>query len=275
MVVQTFAAQGGGTPMRGKLATLTGTVVFCAALLVGCAPGVQKASIASGTATTIVKPDVSFAPLVVALHKSEQAQEYKLLTTVTIQNANLKTSFTEYGTLQMPNMANIQVHENNFNIGLYQQGQVAYQQDGTVWSKTEPVANLDAYQGYADIIDKAMQDHLQLAQMDRTYVVDEYCDVYRVIVPNGVAGLPTFLQQTAGTSIPSIASHSSPVEYIFYVGESSGYIRQVQTQSVNVVDAVGSLSIQTSTIFSDIDNAQLAQVQIPSSLVGQLEHGVE
>ncbi|SIS91106.1 hypothetical protein [Alicyclobacillus vulcanalis] len=244
-------------------------------LATGCTPGVQPVSIASGTATQVINAHAQWAPLVQALEKSESASMYKLQTAVNIQNGNLHTSFTVYGTIQQPDLASIQVHENNFNIAFYQQGQVAYQQDGTIWSPADPVTNLNAYQNYRDIIDYAIAHRLPIVQMNRTYVVDEYCNVYRVVVPNGIAPLPAFLGEAPGASRAELSTHASEVAYEFYVGETSGYIRQVQTQSVGVVDSVGSLIVQTSTIFQDINNAQLAKVQIPTSLVQQLEQGVQ
>ncbi|WP_231862827.1 hypothetical protein [Alicyclobacillus mali (ex Roth et al. 2021)] len=232
-------------------------------------------SIASGTATQVVSRQAAWGPLVQAIEKSEAASMYKLQTAVNIQNGNLHTSFTVYGTIQQPDMASIQVHENNFNIAFYQQGQVAYQQDGTIWSPAQPVSTLNAYAGYRDVVEYAMAHHFPLVQMNRTYVVDEYCNVYRVIVPNGTVSLPAFLGGAPGASSTELSSHASEVAYVFYVGQTTGYIRQIQTQSVGVVDSVGSLIMQTSTIFQDIDNTQLAKVQIPVSLAQQLEQGVQ
>ncbi|AEJ43233.1 hypothetical protein TC41_1294 [Alicyclobacillus acidocaldarius subsp. acidocaldarius Tc-4-1] len=250
--------------------------MICAGFLsTGCTPAVQSVSIASGTATQVVSDHAPWSPLLNALDKSEAATMYKMQTAVNIQNGNLHTSFTVYGTIQQPNMASIQVHENNFNIAFYQQGQVAYQQDGTIWSPAQPVSTLNAYAGYRDVIEYAIAHHLPLEKMNRTYVVDEYCDVYRVVVPNGIVSLPAFLGGAPGASATELSSHASQVAYVFYVGETSGYIRQIQTQSVGVVDSVGSLIMQTTTIFQDINNAQLAKVQIPVSLVQQLEQGVQ
>ncbi|WP_062309076.1 hypothetical protein [Alicyclobacillus sendaiensis] len=261
--------------MKSRRRTVLALALCAGLLATGCTPGVQSVSIASGTATQVVSSHVSWAPLIRALNKSETASMYKLQTAVNIQNGNLHTSFTVYGTIQQPNMASIQVHENNFNIAFYQQGQVAYQQDGTIWSPAQPVSNLNAYEGYRDIVEYATAHHLPLQKMNRTYVVDEYCDVYRVVVPNGVVSLPAFLGGVPGASSAELATHASEVAYVFYVGETSGYIRQIQTQSVGVVDSVGSLIMQTTTIFQDIDNAELAKVQIPVSLVQQLEQGVQ
>ncbi|WP_206830824.1 hypothetical protein [Alicyclobacillus fructus] len=261
--------------MRCSRLSFAGLVLCAGLLATGCTPGVQSVSIASGTATQVVSNQAPWSPLLNALDKSEAASMYKMQTAVNIQNGNLHTSFTVYGTIQQPDMASIQVHENNFNIAFYQQGEVAYQQDGTIWSPAQPVSNLNAYQTYRDVVEYAMAHHLRLVKMNRTYVVDEYCDVYRVVVPNGIVSLPLFLGGTAGANEAELSRHASEVAYVFYVGETSGYLRQVQTQSVAVVDSVGSLIMQTSTIFQDIDNAQLAKVQIPVSLVQQLEQGVQ
>ncbi|WP_067617285.1 hypothetical protein [Alicyclobacillus acidiphilus] len=259
--------------VRHRWATSVLISVFCGSLLAGCAPGVQTASIASGTATTVTQKNVDWTPLLNAITKSEGATLYRLQSSVSIQNGSLKTSYTVYGTIQLPDTINMQVHENNFNIGMYQQGQVAYQEDNGTWIKMQPLQNLDAYQGYADVIEQAMKQGYKLDEMNQTYVMDEYCNVYRVTVPNGMAPLPAFLADAVGSSAKTLNDTASGVEYVFYVGQTSGYLRQVQTQSVNMVNNVGPMLTSTTTLFSAIDQPTVAQMQIPSTLVQQLERG--
>lgn len=258
---------------RNRLTVSLLIAAICGTVLAGCAPGVQTASIASGTATTVTNKNVDWTPLIDAINKSEGATLYRLQTSVSVQNGNLKTSYTVYGTIQLPDTTNIQVHENNFNVGVYQQGKVAYQEDNGTWIKMTPLANLDAYKGYAQVVNRALKQGYKLDEMNQTYVMNEYCNVYRLDVPNGTAVLPGFLDGAVGSSAKALKSSSSQIEYLFYVGQTSGYLRQVQTQSVNMVNGVGPMSMTTTTLFSSIDDPQIAQIEIPSSLVQQLERG--
>jgi hypothetical protein len=88
-----------------------------------------------------------------------------------------------------------------------------------------------------------------------------------------MAPLPAFLADAVGSSAKTLNDTASGVEYVFYVGQTSGYLRQVQTQSVNMVNNVGPMLTSTTTLFSAIDQPTVAQMQIPSTLVQQLERG--
>ncbi|WAH35445.1 hypothetical protein [Alicyclobacillus dauci] len=247
-------------------------VAVCLAGLTGCTPSVQRPSIASATATKVTQTNVSWSALAQAVAKTSAASMYKIQSTVSLQNGSSHTSFTVYGTVNLPDKISVQVHENNFNISFYQQGKVAYADEQGQWNQTNALSNIDAFGGYQQIVHAAMADNLPLEKMNRTYVTDEYCDVYRVTMPDSTATVPAFLQSLSALESKGEVAVKEPIQYIFYVGETSGYIRQVQTQSVNSVNQVGPVATNTSTLFYDLDQEKVAQIQIPNSLVKQLEN---
>ncbi|MFB5192481.1 hypothetical protein [Alicyclobacillus fastidiosus] len=249
-----------------------GSMVAMLALagLTGCTPAVQAPSSGAATAQTVIHTNVSWQPLSTAVDKSTTATMYKLESDVELKNGSMHTSYTVYGTVNLPDKASINIHENNFNISFYQQGQVAYADEASSWTQTQPMSNLGSYGSYQTLIQDAAAKQVSLIQLNRTFVVDEYCNVYQFTMPNQSVALPGFLQQVPGAKSGDIGANE-PIEYTFYVGQKTGYIREVQTDSVNPVDQMGPVATDTTTTFFDIDEPKVAAVQVPQTLVTQLE----
>ncbi|GEO24766.1 hypothetical protein AAC03nite_05510 [Alicyclobacillus acidoterrestris] len=250
-----------------------GTMVVMLALagLTGCTPAVQApSSSTTSTAVTVTAKNVSWTPLTKAVNKSTAASMYKLESDVELKNGSMHTSYTVYGTVNLPDRASISVHENNFNISFYQQGKVAYADETSSWTQTDPIQDLRSFNSYAQLVQTAAGKHLTLEKLNRTFVVDEYCDVYRFTMPNQSVQLPGFLQQVAGNNRSTLGSNE-PIQYTFYVGQTTGFVREVQTDSINPVDQLGPVVTDTSTTFFDIDEPKVAAVKIPQTLVKQLE----
>lgn len=256
--------------MKASLLKGISMASLCLLVLTGCAPGIQTTSVGSTSATNVVQANVNWNSLEQAVKKSAQSTLYRIKSDVSLQNGSLHTNYSVYGTVQLPDRASIQVHENSFNISLYQQGQVAYADEKNAWTKTSPIVNYDAFAGYQQVVQSALKNHLSLQQLNRTYVVDEYCDVYRFTLPSSAAPVSDFLQGNSVTNAQSQTLGES-IQYTMYIGQTTGYLRQIETQSINTVDQMGPIETKTTTTFFDIDDPQVAQVQIPPTLVTHLE----
>lgn len=248
--------------------------VLCVGLVSGCTPAVQSASVGSQKATHVLQNNVSWTSLQSAISKSDGATIYKVKSSVTLKDGSMHTNYSLYGAVNLPNTISVQVHENNFNISFYQQGQVAYSDELGTWMQSSPVSDIDAYSGYRQLIDSAIAAQTPLQQLNKTYVDNEYCDVYRATFKEGTLPLPSFLQSVTGGTTQTGTKDTIPasIQYTFYVGKKSGYVREIQTQDINTVNEIGPVATATDMTFFDINNAKLAQISVPQTLVKQLEN---
>lgn len=253
-------------------------VALCGVLAVsGCTPAVQNQSVGTQKAHQVIKPSVSYLPLKNAVLKSESANMYRIKSTVQEQDGTAHTNYSLYGYVNLPNRLSVQVHENSFNISFYQQGQVAYADELGTWTQSPSVAKLNAYQDYYELVSQVMALHTTLTQMNKVYVDNEYCDVYRFDVTNPKLSPPPFLESLAGVTGSAVSTqltgqNSTGIQYTFYVGQHSGYLREVQSQTINGVGGLGPIATSTDTTFFDINNSKLAKITVPNTLVKQLEN---
>lgn len=248
-------------------------VALCLTGLSGCTPAIQKASSGASSIGKITERNVDWAPLQTAIRRSAASTVFKIKSSVSLKDGSMHTHFSVYGTVNLPDKISVSLTENNFNISYFQQGKVAYADEQGIWKQTQSMQKFDAYQGYVELIQKAITNKLPLNQLNRSYVVNEYCDVYQVTMPTGSVSLPSFLADVSGASGAGSAQVSAgePIQYTFFVGEKTGYLREVQTTSVSGVNEVGPVAADTDTTFFDIDKPNIAKITVPKTLVKQLE----
>ncbi|MFD1674739.1 hypothetical protein [Alicyclobacillus fodiniaquatilis] len=248
--------------------------LVCIGALSGCAPGQQPSSLSTAATATVIDEHANWKPLEQAILASSTATLYKIKSSVSLKNGSMHTSYTAYGTVNLPDKMLLSVHENNFNISFFQQGQVAYADENGTWTHTDAVTNLDAYGGYVPLVQTAAKQQLRLIQLKKVFVVNEYCNVYQVTVPQSLVQPPAFLEKLEDLQ-PVDTSSNQSIQYTFYVGQKTGKLREVQTQSINSVDEVGPVSTATDTTFFDIDDEKNTEIQVPLALAKTLEHDAQ
>ncbi len=237
-------------------------VIGSALILTGCSPSAQPL-LMQGSQPGVLQPNgLQMIQKAVRLGMSENM--YKIKSDLTTVQGSLHTDFFVYGSIDTPNLASLNIHENNFNISFYQQGLSAYTFDNGRWSRTKAFPNIDVYPSYSKLLQLEQNQSIPVYEEKDQYVVDEYCKVYRMIIPGKHVTQLSVLN--TGTEFPAISN----VQYTFFIGETSGQLREIQTSSVGDMSGVGAVQVNSDVILFDIGK-KAAKVQIPSNLVKTLE----
>lgn len=262
-----------GRQMRFVVPVFT---VSAALLLTACGPAVQPMNTAGTTSAVFVNPQktgtlvspAGWLTLQASAQAGARAQYYREQMSSTMVQGSLHSGFSLYGSLNPPDRVSLALQEGNTSTYYYQQGQVAYYEDNGRWSSTTPIANVNVFPSYEKIISQASAENIPLYQQKRTYVFDEYCNVYTSVLPAAMfTSLPAF--GGTGSSRPT-----GQVAVTWYVGQTDHILRRVDTQSVGGVPDIGSMQVSTSTLVYDI-NSPIAKVSIPTALVKQLENSTK
>jgi hypothetical protein len=239
--------------------------------LTACGPAVQPmSSAASGTLSvlhptksgTLVSP-AGWLTLAAGAQAGAQVQYYKEQLSASIVEGSLHSTFSVYGSLNLPDKASLALQEGNTSTNYFQQGKVAYYYDNGHWSNTSAITNLNVYPSYAHLIRQASAANIPLYQQKRTYVFDEYCDVYTSVLPvSMLSAMPDFGAAAKG--------QSGQVAVTWYLGQTDHVLRKVDMQTVGGVPDIGSMQVNASMLVFDI-NSSLAKVSVPKDLIKQLE----
>lgn len=248
---------------RGMVTMAISLAAICG--LSACGPAVRNTS-GTGTATTLGTPvaDTNWNAIVSAAVSGAQISMYKLEVTSTLVQGSLHSTFSAYGAVNNPGKISLAITEGNAQTEFYQQGSTAYSYDNGDWSPSAALSNVDVYPTYESIARQAQQTKIALYQLPKAYVQDEYCNVYQSILP---ASLFASLAEWPNVSPGDVGK----ILVTWYVGQTDSVLRQVNTQSVGGIPAVGSVGINSSTLMFDL-NKKLAQIQIPKDLIRQLEN---
>lgn len=245
----------------GKLLTGIATMAVLAGT-VACSPAVQPLAPDTITGNEPVVSGAWQAISNAVLH-NEAAGMYNMKMNSTVAEGATHSSFAEYGSFNPPSRATFSLTVNNVAEQYYQQGTSAYIQSETGWSQTTAMTNIDVFPSFQSLVNRAEKANIPVRQLKKAYVLDEFCTVYAAALPaNWLQPLSDWVQQ--------VPASESPVEYIFYVGQKSGALRQVTTNSVGTVTNAGPISLSTDTVFWAIGKSA-AQVHFPPSLLASLE----
>jgi len=244
--------------LKVSMMSILGSVL----ILTGCSPSTQLLPQQLNQQGVLQSNGWKTIQAAVQLGMSENM--YKIKSAVTLIQGSQHTGFSVYGSINVPDSAALSIHENNFNIAFYQQGLSAYAQDNARWSQTNAISNIGVYPVYSKLLQHIQTRSIPVYQEKDEYVVDEYCKVFRMIIPGEhVAQLSVW---SSGITLPTL----SQVQYTFFIGKKSGQLREVQTSSVGDLSQIGSVQVDSDTILFDIGN-KIAKVQIPNDLVKTLE----
>jgi hypothetical protein len=230
---------------------------------VGCTPAQQPfntVDVEEGTPA----PD-AWKTLVKAALLGEQVQMYKIKMSVDVARGSTHSTFSVYGSINVPERALVSFHENTTNIQYYQQGLCAYQQlNNGRWTQTNAIDNLDVFPSYVRLMQSAMVNNIPVRQLKDTFVVDEYCQVFKATLPSSfTASLPIWDKAVE-------PKYMGDIEYTFYVGKTDGQLREITTKSVESTAETGAFQIQSDTTLFDLNNDR-AKVMLPKDLIAQLE----
>jgi hypothetical protein len=254
----------GDKPMRNvlrrKYGKISGVSLTILALLTGCAPSSQALppDLSQGTPVATGWSTIQHA---VAL--SAQANMYAMKTGVDVTQGTLKTAYTTYGSINLPNTISLSIHEQNFNVRYYQQGNVAYEFSDNRWAEAAPLADMNVLYGYRQLVASVPAQSVTVYQLPDQFVVTEYCHIYKVIIPS------KYVTALIGWDKGANMHYSSDVAYTFAVGGISGDLREVTTDSVGEVPAVGPVQVSSDTELFDYNEPQ-ALVKLPPDLVDKL-----
>ncbi|MCL6515662.1 hypothetical protein [Alicyclobacillus sp.] len=257
-------------PAGGGRWIVTLAAVAGLAALEGCTPATQPSDRPNAAQAVPLGPE-AWRTVLNAAQAGESVKQYMIKLDVQSQQGSLRSSYAAYGAVNRPDRLSIDILNQGTDLYFYQQGQSAYfRQDGH-WSPTPAIADVDAYQSYVRTIQQAMAHAAPLGKLPRVYVNDEYCDVYRTTMsgqdlwPGGV---------TAGDAAlvwPVNPGQMGAVQMTFYIGERTHVLRRVDAQSVGTVREIGTVQVDASTVFFDLD-APVARITLPKDLVRQLEN---
>lgn len=235
-------------------------------LLTGCSPAAQH-SIAPKTGQLLPLSEGTVSTtgwnrLVSAAQLGQSATMYYLNMSVDVANSTNTSTMSFYGPINPPDRIGMTMNIDGVSSQYYQQGQSAFKRVNGNWTQSAPLTGLNVYDSYATLIDAAATHQIPVYQFPQQYVVDEYCRVYEAKIPSSlVRGTP--LWPTASTST------TGDLFMAFYVGKSSGELREVDLAAAGGAAGTGSLVTHVHAVLFDI-NSKVSKVAIPSTLVYQL-----
>jgi hypothetical protein len=253
---------------RGALAW--GAAGVAGWLLAGCGPAVQPSD-KPDTGQGVPQPQAAWVTVLAAAEAGQRAHQYMIKVDVQSQQGSLHSTFSAYGAINRPDRVSIDLLDQGTDLYFYQQGQSAYYRQDGQWSPAPALTDTDAYQGYVRAIQNGMQQKAPLIQLPKVYVNDEYCDVYQATLsgqslwPGGVSA------GDADLVWPVQSGQMGDVRYTFYVGQRDHLLRRVDMESVSTVREIGTVQVDATTVFFDIDQPA-AQITLPKDLVKQLEN---
>ncbi len=247
-------------------AVLSGGVLI--ALVTGCSPSttvpIGATTTAVSTSTTTSQTKATWAPVMKSVQLGEAAKAYMEKVSVNITEGSIQSGFQVYGRINPPNKMDVAFHQNGANMAFYQQGLSAYGQMDGQWQQHAALSNINLYPEYAKLLQAVSKAKIPVFQLQpNQYVVDEFCNVYQATIP------ASLLSTLPGFSSTYHAANMSPVVYTFFVGQTSGELRQVNTSSEGSVTDVGSVQIQSNTILFNI-NKPGADITIDPTLYSSL-----
>lgn len=252
--------------MRRNLYVLVSAALFSTLAVTGCTPAVHPQP-STDVNTEQGKP-VSLGAWDTVLNGAKlglNTSKYMVKVDASLVQGPIHSSFSVYGGINLPDKADLGIAEATNYVKFYQQGKAAYFMDNGHWTQTNSLDNLNVYESYFRLIDQAKAQNVPLKQLDKAYVVDEYCDVYQAVIPSALvdkhpAWMPTQINTQTGDT-----------EYTFYVGQKDHYLRRISTVSVAGLPKVGSMEANSDTVLFDIDQ-DVAKINLPKDLVDQLEN---
>ncbi|MCF8564730.1 hypothetical protein LLE49_08315 [Alicyclobacillus tolerans] len=251
---------------KGRTVVVAATVLTTVFGLSGCSPSAQPPLNNQPTGTGVLSSN-GWQKIYAAVQLGEQAKMYKVKSTVSVAQGPLHSNLSVYGSINEPDRAYVSFTEDNKMVQFYQQGQAAYEMGPSGWSQATPINDLNLYTSYAQLLSRGVHSTVPIYQLPKAYVVDEYCNVYTANIPEQwLNSLPMWQNR-----IP--ANRSDPgneVQFVFYVGQKDGELREVQTSSVGSVSEAGPLVVNTDTILFSI-NSPLAKIQLPPNLIKAME----
>ncbi|MCL6453509.1 MAG: hypothetical protein K6T78_07730 [Alicyclobacillus sp.] len=243
---------------------LLGAGTLACGVAAGCGPAVQSSANTQNQQTMGTPvPSSTWKRIVGAAEAGTQLTMYKEQMKATFTQGSLHSTFSVYGAINPPDRISLAITEGNTQTDYYQQGQTAYAYDNGRWSPSAPLSEADVYPSFLALAQAAQAAGEALYQLPRTYVQDEYCDVYRTVLPGeDLKLLPQWTSIAPGDV--------GRVLVTWYVGQTDGVLREVDTQSVAGIPRTGALQIDTTTLLFDLNN-KIAQIQLPQSLIKELE----
>jgi len=241
-----------------------GALLVLSVGLVGCSPSVQKIASVEPQKQTSVGV-AGWTEVGGAVQRAAEAGRYKIKSSVDFQQGTIHTNYAVYGSVDAPDDASLSLHENNFNVEYYQQGQVAYAYDNGTWAQVPAIQDVDVFPSYIRVLSTVDQAATPIVQQPDVFVVDEFCHVFQATVPGrDVAGVALW-----GNS--PVQPNIGAVQFTFYVGKSSHELREVDTASVGMEPGIGAILLHSNTVLFDL-GSDIANVHIPNDLVKQLEN---
>lgn len=258
-------------PVRKEQRRFATLICIAAGLSVGVISGCSPSTVQPlGSSTGPVAPSAtaqtksSWSSLLSAVDKGLQSRKYQEKITVNINEGSIQGGFTVYGRINPPNKVSVAFHQTGANTAFYQQGLSAYGEQSGHWEQSAAMPDLNLFPSYQRLVQSVQAEHVQVFKLATPqYVLDEYCDVYQAEIPAKLIGT---LSELANMYRPQ---DMSPVLYTFYVGQSSGELRQVVTSSEGGVSGIGSIGIQTQTLIFAI-NQSGSEITIDPNLYNSL-----
>ncbi|MDQ0190583.1 hypothetical protein JI721_00540 [Alicyclobacillus cycloheptanicus] len=239
----------------------------------GCSPAPQR-NIAPTTGQLLplqqgTRVQAGWAPLLSAAHLGERVKVYAVNMSMNVQNGSNSNTMTMYGQVNLPNRAALTLSMNGVSSQYYQQGTSAFERENGVWATTTPLTEINLYDSYASLISAASKANVPVYAFKQQYVVDEYCSVYEAVIPAKALKGQTLWSIPADGGAAAAGTLTGDVMAAFYIGKTSGQIREVDLLTTGGAPGTGSLVNQVHAVLFDINNEKLAQVQIPTTLVNQ------
>lgn len=245
-----------------KGAALAGSLLLLSTLT-ACGPAIQPPNPNQATHLGTGVSASTWNDILKSAENGETVSMYKEQVAANLAQGSLHSGFGVYGVVNLPDTASYTIQEANDSVHYYQQGTSAYSYDNGQWTPVSAVPSLNVFPSYVHLIEQAMNDNVALYQIPKTYVVNEYCDVYQSIIPAKMFTTESMLPNVSPGDI-------GPVLMTWYVGQTDHILREVDVQSVGGVPGYGSMQINASTILFDF-NSPISKIQIPKDLVKQLQ----
>ncbi|MCL6445741.1 MAG: hypothetical protein K6T83_20215 [Alicyclobacillus sp.] len=246
------------------LLTWTAASMLVISGVAGCAPATQNTTV-NPLGTPIPSPlmhePASWQAVIQGARQDQQAGMYMVKMQVSTAQGSLHSGFSVYGSINLPDRAALSITDNGDSEGYFQQGKSAYTKADYRWQQVDPLPNLDLSGSYLKLASRAASAAVPLTKVqDHVFVVNEFCTVYQATVP------ASLVVRLAGQPLNG---EMSDVVYTFYVGNKSGYLLEVSTESVGASGEVGTMQVNSDTELFGFGK-DTSQVKVPNDLFASL-----
>ncbi len=231
-----------------------------AMLLSGCGLSSTNVLFSQATQSRQVDP-TGLTAVKAALASMSSIETYQMKGQIQVATGRFVRTTDFYGTVQLPDVINMDETIGGTDYVLYQNGSFSYYRDGNRWVPSPPIANLKPWDSLTRLV---QEDPPKVVySLPEQTVTSWLCRVYQ------------FKSEAKGADFTAIGNKAGlhtiahSALYTVWIDANDGQLRQVEVQSTVGIPDLGTASIDATQLYFGYN--QKMNLTVPSDLLAQVE----